>query len=239
MIEMEIRRFGELEYQTVEALNTLCTNLSFTGGNIRVVMVTSCYQNEGKSFVAMNLLRSMAQLGMSVVLVDADLRASTLQETYDIEIGGVFDQRYKGLTGYLAGQCNMESIIGRTNIPGAHLILAGKTVKNALPLFNTTAMGDLLGELKKTHDLVLVDAPPVGTIIDAAKISETCDGTLFVVESGRIRAEKLKESAAQIEKAGCPIMGYVINKLDERKYGEKDKYESYYYYSGGKGRKRK
>lgn len=238
MIEMEIHRFGELEYQAVEALNTLCTNLSFTGGNIRVVMVTSCYQSEGKSFVAMNLLRSMAQLGMSAVLVDADLRASTLQESYDIEIGGAFDQRYKGLTGYLAGQCNMESIIGRTDIPGAHLILAGKTVKNALPLFSTTAMGELLDELKRTHDLVIVDAPPVGTIIDAAKISEACDGTLFVVESGRITAEKLKESVAQIEKAGCPIMGYVVNKLDERKYGEKDKYRSYYY-SGGKSRKRR
>lgn len=238
MIEMEIRRFGELQYQAVEALNTLCTNLSFTGGNIRVVMVTSCYQGEGKSFVTMNLLRSMAQLGMRVVLVDADLRASALQENYDIQIGGAFDQRYKGLTGYLAGQCEMDSIIGKTNIPGAHLILAGKTVKNALPLFNTSAMGDLLGELKKTFDLVVVDAPPIGTVIDAAKIGEVCDGTLFVVESGRITAEKLKESVAQIEKAGCPVMGYVVNKLDEKKYGERDKYENYYY-AGGKRRKRR
>ena len=240
MIEMEISHFGELTYQAAEAMNTLCTNLSFIGGNIRVIMITSCYQGEGKSFVSMNLMRSMAQLGMKVVLVDADLRGSMLQEDYEIKAGAnaLFSQRYKGLTGYLAGQCDMDSIIGKTNISGAELILAGKKVKNSLPLFNTPVMEDLLKKLAQTHDLVIVDAPPIGTVIDAAKIGEVCDGTLFVVESGCVTAEKLKESTAQIEKAGCPILGYVINKLDEKKYGEKDKY-GYYAYSSGKRRKRR
>ena len=238
MIEMNIRRLGELEYSAVEAINTLATNLFFVGGNMKKILITSCHPQEGKSFVSINLMRTMASLGLRVVLVDADIRASALQGVYGIEIKMPGKEKYKGLTGYLFGQCDLEDILARTNIPGAHMILAGRTVINSLPLLNTDRLGVLLDKLAEEYDVVLLDAPPIGAIIDAAKISTLCDGTLFVVQSGADTITELKEAARQIEKSGRPIIGYVINKFDAKKHGH-----GYYYsrktnyYRSGKPKK--
>lgn len=213
MVDMEIRRFPMPEYPIANAMNTLCTNLSFANG-IKTIMITSCHPQEGKSYIAMQLMRSMAMsLGMRTILVDADIRASALRGTYGIKTIG--DKTYSGLSGYLSGSCKMEDIIGRTNIPGADLILSGKTVINSLPLYNSPHMERLLNRLALDYDVVIVDAPPVGTVVDAAKIAALCDGTIFVVGSGDTRARKLKEAAVQIEKAGCPIIGYALNKAKE------------------------
>lgn len=237
MIEMTLQRFGELEYQALEAINTLTTNLSFVGGNVKKILITSCHPQEGKSFVSVNLMRTMASLGLRVVLVDADIRASALQGTYDIEIKMPGKEKYKGLTGYLFGHCEIDNILARTNIPGAHMILAGRTVTKSLPLLNTDRLGTLLDELAAQYDVILLDAPPVGAIIDAAKISTLCDGTLFVVQSGADTVTELKESTYQIEKSGCPIIGYVMNKFDEKKHGDRYYYRKPYYYRHGRQKK--
>ena len=237
MIDMDIRHFGALEYQLSEAMNTLCTNLSLAGGDIRKILITSCHPQEGKSFIAMNLMRAMAGVGKKVVLVDADIRASLLQRTYDIQLRGT-DKKYLGLCGYLSGLCDIEDIVGRTNIQGAHMILSGRVVMNSFPLFNSPRLEELLNRLAAEYDIVLVDAPPVGTIIDAAKVAMQCDGALFVVESGGISVGELKSSSAQIEKTGCPILGYVLNKADGRELNGKY-YTYYYYYSGNGGKPRR
>ena len=149
----------------------LFTNLFFTGGDIKKIMVTSCHSREGKSFTTMNLMRSLAGLGMRVVLVDADIRASRLQETFNIRINVPEGQRYAGLTRYLAGVCTMSVILAKTNIPNAWMILSGRNVLNSLPLLNTRRLTELLDALAKQFDIVLVDAPPVGMVIDAARIA--------------------------------------------------------------------
>lgn len=79
MNPVAITRFPPLSYAGREAINTLCTNLSFAGEAVKKIMLTSCHPNEGKSFVSMNLMRSLAQNGKSVVLVDTDLRKSVLE----------------------------------------------------------------------------------------------------------------------------------------------------------------
>ena len=217
MIEMNIRRFEKLEYQASEAMNTLCANLSIAGGDIRKILVTSCHPREGKSFVSINLMRSMAGLGLKVILIDADIRASTLRLAYDIEIKT--DQgKYLGLSGYLSGLCNADAIVGTTNIPGADMILPGQIMQNSFPLFNSPRLKTLLDELASRYDVVLIDTPPVGTIIDAVKIAVHCNGALFVVESGGVTVSEIKSAAAQIEKTGCPIMGYVLNKAEPTDY---------------------
>ena len=237
MIEMNINRLGKLDYQATEAINTLTTNLSFVGGNMKKILITSSQPQEGKSFVSINLMRSLASMGMNVVLVDADIRASALQGTYDIQICMPGMEKYRGLTGYLFGRCEIEDIIAQTNIPNAYMILAGRTVTNSLPLFNTDRLEVLLDKLAEAFDVVLVDTPPIGTIIDAAKISTLCDGTLFVVQSGADTVVELKEAAAQIEKSGCPIIGYVLNKFDDKKHGGRYYSRTPYYYQYGKQKK--
>ena len=176
---VQIRNFKELDYGAREAINTLCTNLSFAGGDIRKIIVTSYRPSEGKSFVSMNLMRAFANIGRRVLLIDADLRGSVLRYEYGIEAQ---DTYLSGLTRYLAGKCAVEAIVQSTNIPNADIILSGRTVSNSLPLINSDRMRTLFDYTDGRYDIVIVDAPPVGTIIDAAKIAAYCDGTLFVVD---------------------------------------------------------
>lgn len=229
MPNFEIRSFLQPEYQVKEAVNTLCTNLSFAGGDIKKIMITSCHPQEGKSFISMSLLRAFAQLGMRVVLVDADIRASQLQRAYDIRIDGESSSaHYPGLSRYLAGRCTLEDVLGPTSIPNAWMILAGRTVTNSLPLFSTPRLKSLLNALSEKFDVVLVDAPPVGTIIDAAKIATVCDGTLFIVESGTVSRSQFQRALHQIELTGCALLGTVLNQYDDRSYGNKYYYSGYY-----------
>lgn len=230
MIEMVLQRLGDLEYSASEAINTLAANLFFVGGNMKSILVTSCQPQEGKSFVAVNLMRTMASLGFRVVLLDADIRASALQGSCGIEIQMSGSRKYKGLTGYLFGQCEIEDILAETNIPGAHMVLAGRTVMNSLPLLNTERLGTLLNELSAKYDLVLIDAPPVGAIIDAAMIATLCDGVLFVVQAGADTVAELREASTQIEKSGRPVIGYVINKFEEKRHGDRSYYHKTEYY---------
>ena len=136
MGEVQLKNFKQLEYSGREAVNTLCANLSFVGGDIRKIIVTSYAPSEGKSFVSMNLMRAFADIGRRVLFIDADLRGSVLRYEYAIESTDML----LGLTRYLAGKCSVDSIIQKTNIPNADIILAGRTVTNSLPLINSDRM---------------------------------------------------------------------------------------------------
>lgn len=231
VLNFEIRNFEPLEYQVHEAFNTLCTNLSFAGDDCKSIMLTSCFPSEGKSFVAMNMMRTFAQLGLRVVLVDCDLRASQLQSRYKIQTeSDQADFRYPGLTRYLAGRCTLEELLGKTNIANAWMILAGRSVNNSLPLLNTSRLKKLLETLSQRFDIVLVDAPPIGTIIDAAKIAPACDGTLFIMESGLVSRSKFFSALRQIERTGCRFLGTVLNQYDDRLSSNKYYYSGSYYY---------
>lgn len=230
MVYMRITRFPELEYQTHEAINTLCANLSFTGGDLKTLLITSCQPQDGKSFISMNLMRSMARLGLRVLLIDADIRASALKATYGIEMIATqgSTERYEGLSGYLVGRCDADDILAQTSIDGAYMILAGKMVMNSLPLFNTNKMPELINRFSNHFDVILVDVPPVGTLIDAAQIATYCDGAVMVVRSEKTRAGDLTKAVDQLKKANCPLVGYVLNQMNEK--GAAKKY-SYYKYS--------
>lgn len=233
MVEMQLRRFPRLDYQSNESINTLCTNLFFAGGDYKKLMLTSCRPGEGKSFVGMNLMRSLANMGMRVVLVDADIRASKLQNTYGIVPETDLSMKYQGITRYLTGKCSVDDILIQTDIPNAYMVLAGKTVNNSMPLLNTMRMRQLLDNLADRFDIVLIDTPPVGTVIDAARILDSCDGVIFVIQSEAIRPRELQIALMQIQKTGKPLLGTVLNQFDDKKYGDKYYYYNSYYNDSG------
>lgn len=231
MNELTIHNLPHLPYELNEAFNTLCTNLSFAGPDMKVVMITSYRAGEGKSYVAMNLLRSLAGLGKRVVLVDADLRRSTLKEDYGFSFHS--PRESKGVTHFLAHLCTLEEAVYETNICGADIMPVTRTVKNSLSLLNTSNPAQLLRHLSGAYDLVLVDAPPVGVIIDAAEIAKHCDGTLFVVNHNRATRKELAECRDLIERTGCAVLGAVLNNVSFESHGTK-RYQKSYYYRGRK-----
>lgn len=227
MKSLTIDRFPPLSYGCDEAINTLCTNLSFSGENVRKIMITSCHASEGKSFLSMNVMRTMAKIGKTVVFVDADLRRSMISPKYGLKYPST-EQKW-GLAHYLAGKTDMDGVIYQTNITGAYMIPIGREVSNPLPLLNSPRFGRLLDDLARQVDYVIVDAPPVGTVIDAAQIAKSCDGTLVAVSYNAIHRQELIDVRNQLEQTGCPILGTVLNMVEYDNYlSKKYYYKSYY-----------
>lgn len=231
MNKLTITRFPQLSFAGGEAINSLCTNLSFAGENVHKIMFTSCQASEGKSFVTMNVMRTLARLGKRVVLVDADLRRSVIVSKYGLQFSG--QTRPMGLSHLLAGKANVEDVVYETNIPGAYIVPIGREISNSLPLLVSPRFRKLLDRLMQMADYVLVDAPPLGALIDAAEIAKSCDGSLVVVSYNAVRRQELVEVKRQLEQTGCPILGTVLNRVElgnylNRKYYYKSYYKSYY-----------
>lgn len=210
----------ELDFSGSEAVNMICSNLMFAGKNIKKIVVTSCEPNDGKSFVAMQAAVNMAKRGKKVLLIDADLRNSCLNIRYDIRMAG-----YRmGLAHYLSGQCVLEDAIYETNLQNVYLIPIGKDVQAPLSLIVSPDFEKLIKEMGELFDLVIIDAPPIGLVIDAAEIAKCCDGSILIVEYAKTRLRSLREAKQQMERAGTPILGCVLNKVSMSRITASNKY---------------
>lgn len=220
-----------LDYASTEAINTLATNVTFSGSQYKSIMLTSCTSNEGKSYVAFNLVRALGNMGYATLLVDADLRKSVLFSRYDMRIQGP----KTGLTHYLAGRCSAANVLYKTNIPNMYMIPAGKEVINSLPLLTSPALANLLEDMKASFDFIIVDASPVGLVIDAAMIANVCDATILVINNEQVTKRELAEAVLQIKKSGCTILGTVLNKVAmETHKSRKYYYKGYYSHYGAR-----
>lgn len=227
MKQLKITKLPELDYAGNEAFNTLSTNLSFAGENIKKIMITSCHASEGKSYLSMNLSRTLAQRGTRVALVDADLRRSMINTDYGLlfENGKNID---KGLSHFLAGMVGMDEVIYQTDVPNMLMVPVGRDVPNPLSLLTNKHFAELVDTLAKMVDYVIVDAPPVGVVIDAAEIAKFCDGTIIAVHYNDVSRQELLDVKQQIDQSGCPILGTVLNQVDYDNYmGRKYYYKSY------------
>ncbi|MDY2769405.1 MAG: CpsD/CapB family tyrosine-protein kinase [Eubacteriales bacterium] len=236
MKQLKIGRFPALDYACSEALNTLCTNLSYCGREVRSILFTSRYEQEGKSGIAMNVMRTLAGYGKRVLLVDADLRCSTLARRYRF----TYAQRENaGLAQHLAGMCELQDVVYRTNLPGAFILPAGHEVLNSMQLLASYRYGEMMDALRDEFDIVLVDSPPAGLIVDAIEIARYCDGAVIVVEYNRGRVQDVADVAANLAKTGCKVLGAVMNGVNlksfrnRKYYYRSERYSAYYHHYGG------
>lgn len=226
MNTLELTRFPYLQYSATEAINTLCTNLMFMGEDQRRIMVTSCRGGEGKSFLSLCILRTLARLGHRAVLVDADLRKSQMAAAYGMRMS---ECEGYGTTHFLAGMCPLSEVVYATEIKGAYIVPVGETVSNSLALLNKPRFAQMLNALQEKYEFVIVDTPPVGLIIDAAEIARSCSGTIFAVKYNSIGRKELADAMAQIEQSGCEVLGAVLNDVDMETLSSKKYYNRYYY----------
>ena len=217
----------ELDYAGSEAINTVCSNLTFSGRNVKKIVITSCEPNDGKSFVAVQMVVNMARRGKRVLLIDADLRLSVLNAHYEIQLSG----SGAGLAHYLSGQCQLDDALYQTNLPNVYLIPIGTDVQAPLSLISTPDFDKLIQAVGETFDLVVIDAPPVGLVIDAAEIARSCGGSILVLEYAKTHIRALQEAKQQMERTGTPILGCVLNKVAMDRLSTK----KYYSYGGRYG----
>ena len=243
MNNASIRYLPKLDYSATEAMNTLATNITFCGSDTKVIQITSCREREGKSSICLGLWRTLAQMGYRVLLVDADLRRSVFNSTYGVR----FQTSRQGLTHFLSKDgLNVEDVVYRTNVENGYLLPSGHDVANSNQLLSSRRLSDLMKELKGWFDYVIVDTTPVGAIVDAATISQWCDGTLLVITQDETTKQEIIRAKEQIEKAGQPVLGAILNRVamdksSSRYYNKAyySAYESYYYQTDERKGKKK
>lgn len=210
------------DYFYEEAIKTLRTNIQFTGKNVKTIMFTSCFPNEGKSDVTFQLCQEIGNMGKRVLLIDADIRKSAYVSRYRIK------QKVNGLSQYLSGQLAKEFLIYQTNFLNVDIIFAGPMAPNPSELLEEEAFRELLEGVRACYDYIIIDTPPVGSVIDAAIIAKESDGAVLVIESERVSYKVAQKSMEQLEKTGCKILGAVLNKVNIEKNKYYGKYDYYY-----------
>lgn len=219
-----IEQPGNLDFIANEAINTICSNLFFAGRNLKKILITSFSATAGKSFVAQQMLWNIAKRGKRIVLIDTDLRRSKMVTDLSFKTA----EQINGLAQYLAGYCSLDDALYVTNIAHSVVMPIGRIVKNPVALLGLPQFPEMLDELADNFDIVLIDTPPIGLVIDAAEIAKHCDGAMVVVEYDQTRRKELITARNMIEQTGCPILGCVINKVKSDTLGAR----RYYNYSG-------
>lgn len=200
----------ELPYQINEEIKYLRANIQFCGDDKKVILFTSSVASEGKSTITLELAKSMAQMGKRVLLLDTDLRRSMLKHQV------VNRETVKlGFSHYLSGMANLEDVLCVTDNPVIYVIFAGPVPPNPAELLASKRVPALLDWARKQFDYVLVDAAPLGSVIDAAVLANQCDGAAVVVESGKISRRVVQGVLQQLKDAGCPVLGVILNKVDK------------------------
>lgn len=202
------RKNEKLDFKANEAFKTLRTNILFCGSDIKVIALTSSTPNEGKTSTSLQLAKSFAEAGKKTLMIDADIRKSVIVGRYKIS-GEV-----AGLTHYLTGQREMEEILYGTNEDNLDTIFAGPVSPNPSELLGGARFGELVETARGNYDYIIIDAPPLGSVIDAALIAKHADGALMVIESGAISYHLAQRVKEQLEKSECRILGVVLNKID-------------------------
>ena len=216
----------KLDYAGEEAINAICSGITFAGKNMKRVLITSCGANEGKTFTALQIAIGMTRRGARVLLIDADLRLSVMKMKYDIH----FDAKPAGLAHLQSGQCTPEDAVYHTNISNLDLLPDGASIKTPLSLLTSPEFDRLMTTAGEQYDLVIVDTPPLGAVVDAAEISRRCDGSLLVLEYNRTHGKALKEAVNLLRQTGTPVLGCIVNKAVVSRIGK----SHYSYYYGGK-----
>lgn len=192
-----------------EQFRTLRTNINFMAIDhpIKTLALTSANVSEGKSTVTDNLAIVWAQTGQKVLLVDADLRRSTLHRTFNL------DNR-EGLTTILTSHAqtiNLNKIIQPSGIDNLSLLPSGPTPPNPAELLSSQRMKDFLQAARERYDMVIVDVPPMLEVTDTQVISHDLDAVVLVVKQGQTQKMGAKRAVELLKMAHANLLGYVMN----------------------------
>lgn len=199
---------------TTEAILKLRTNLQYTDVDNppRVVVVTSPAQGDGKSTVSTNLAASLAAAGERVVLIDADLRRPVIAGGFGLPEGA-------GLTDVLAHRADVEDVLQEIpEVPGLFVLGAGSIPPNPSELLGSKSMARVIEGLR-SRALVVIDAPPLLPVTDAAVLSTVSDGAFIVITEGRTMEPHLRHAVESVRGVGGKVLGVVMNRASRTSSG--------------------
>lgn len=229
MIKKELVAHKDPKSPVSETFRTLRTNIQFMNTNkrLKTLLVTSTMPGEGKSWVSSNLAVTFAQAGRRVILIDADMRKGRVYSIF-----GVTPR--PGLSNYLSGvgendeRNDLGNYLRKTEIPNLYVMPAGNIPPNPSELLVTHQMRNLLEELKRECDIVIIDGTPSKLVTDAVILSRFTDSTIVVTAHNQTKKDDLAQVVKDIKNVGGHVAGVVYNKIPiaSKKYNE-----TYYYAS--------
>lgn len=192
--------------QRAESYRQLRTNLRFANvtGHAKTLLITSSLPGEGKSTTASNLAISIAEAGNSVCLIDADLRRPMVGEYLGLE-------RDAGLTTALVGLAPVDDLLQQWGDHQLFVLTSGQIPPNPSELLGSAEMKNLILHLEEVFDYVLIDAPPLLPVTDAAVLSQHVGGIVLVVGAQKIKTNDLQRSIAALEMVEANLLGLVMN----------------------------
>lgn len=204
-----------------EAVRQLRTNLRFVdaASPVRVLVVTSSIEAEGKSSTATNLAQSFAETGRSVLLVDADLRQPHIHRYLDLE-------RSAGLTSVLIGEAELGQVVQKWGPDGLGVLTSGPVPPNPSELLGSAAMERLVHQARSAYDLIILDTPPLLPVTDGAVTSVLADGVILVVQHGRTARDQIARSVEALRSVDARILGTVLSMVPTARRERRSTYYS-------------
>jgi capsular exopolysaccharide synthesis family protein len=198
----------------VEAFRLLRTNLQFLNLDTRPksLVITSAVPGEGKTSTATNLAIALAQTGQRVLLVDGDLRRPKVASVLGLE-------RSVGLTTVLVGRSELQDSIQKHSASGIYLLASGPIPPNPTEVLQSHAAQSLFDRLNQMFDMVIIDAPPLLPVSDAAIMARDVDGAILVVRHGKTTKDQLRQARLRLEQVDANLFGVAVNMTPRRGKG--------------------
>lgn len=214
-----------------ECFRTLRANLQFfgVGNTLKTILLAGGGFGEGTSFVTANLGIVFAQTGQRVIVVDCDLRKPQQHLIFNLD-------NQLGLTSILSGFKGIDDVLKTLPVAGVNILTAGPLPANQTELLGSQKMSQLVASLKEKVDVVLLDAPPLAVVADAAVLSKGVDGVLMVVRSMVASHDSVIKTKELLTNAKARILGVALNCARMNQISE-DYYS--YYAEGAKVHKQK
>jgi capsular exopolysaccharide synthesis family protein len=210
----------------IESYRMLRTSilLSNAGAPPKTILITSSQPGEGKTTTAVNTSILLAQLGASVLLIDADLRRPAVHMAFNIP-------HTRGISNYLSGHTPLDDLIVKLPVPNLSVLTCGPIPPNPAELISSDRMKELLRTLSQQFDHILIDSPPMVSVTDPVILSTMVDGLILVVQAGRSTRELARRARRELARVGARVFGVVLNNVNVRREGYDD-YDYYRYTSG-------
>lgn len=212
-----------------EAYKSLRTNINFISStsDVKSIVITSAIPQESKSNVAVNMAINMASEGKKVILIDCDLRKPVLHKY--LRVGG----NKQGLSDVLASRAKLDDCIVGFKDVKIHLLPAGTVPPNPSEMLSQERMKKLVDFFKEQYDFVILDAPPVSVVTDAAVLGHYVDGAILVVRSKFAPKETIKLAVRKLQNVDIKILGVVLTRYNAKKSTKNSAYTYSYSYGYG------
>ncbi len=179
----------------------------------KTLMITSSVSGEGKTFCAINIATVFALSEKKTVVIGLDLRKPKLFDEFNLS-------NEVGIVNYLIKQKTIDEIINHTHIPFLDVILSGPIPPNPSEMIMSEGMGELIEELKKKYDYIILDTPPVGLVSDALELVQYCDVTLYIVRQNFTKKDMISSLNNRVKRGELQNASIILNGLENKaKYG--------------------